>query len=62
MTYSHDMKKHSPHIMTMSFMRVMGVRMVVQIRSLLGVVEFIIVVVLTKPIIWCYWRRDRILL
>lgn len=53
MTYSHNMKKHPSHIMTMSFMRIVGMRMVVQIRALLGMVEFLVVVILTEPIIRC---------
>ena len=40
----------------------MGMRMVVQIRALLGVVELVVVVILTELIIWRYRRRDRILL
>ena len=59
-TYSHDMKEHSPHIVTVSFVRVMGMRMVVQIRTLPRAVELVVVVIMTKSIIRCYGRRDRI--
>lgn len=52
------MKEHSPHIMTVSFMRIMGVRMVMQIWALLSVVELVVMIILTKLIIRCYRRRD----
>jgi len=62
-TYSHDMKEYSSHIVTMTFRGIMGVRMVMQIRALLHrAVELVIVVIVTELIARCYWRWDRILL
>jgi len=62
MTYGHDVEEYPSHIMTMSFMRIVGMRMVVQIWALLGMVELIVVIILTKSIARRYRRWERILL
>ena len=60
MTYSHDVKEYSSHIVTVPLVRFMSMRMIVQVWALRRAVELIVVVIVTKSIIRCYRRCDRI--